>query len=74
VVAGEVKDLAQETAKATEDIAGRVDAIQADTAEAVRAIERIAEIVGKINEYQTVIAAAGMSGELQALCARFRLS
>ena len=35
VVAGEVKDLAQETAKATEDIARRVQAIQGDTASAV---------------------------------------
>ena len=35
VVASEVKDLAQETAKATEDIARRVEAIQADTAGAV---------------------------------------
>ncbi len=35
VVAGEVKDLAQETAKATEDISRRVEAIQADTDGAV---------------------------------------
>ena len=40
VVASEVKDLAQETAKATEDIARRVEAIQADTTGAVAAIER----------------------------------
>ncbi|MFC4062738.1 methyl-accepting chemotaxis protein, partial [Planomonospora corallina] len=41
VVAGEVKDLAQETAKATEDIAKRVEAIQADTEGAVTAIAEI---------------------------------
>ncbi|GLW28143.1 hypothetical protein Areg01_10830 [Actinoplanes regularis] len=58
VVASEVKDLAQETAKATEDISQRVDAIQADTANAVGAIERIAEIIERISEYQTRIAAA----------------
>ena len=42
VVAGEVKDLAQETAKATEDIARRVQSIQADTESAVGAIARSA--------------------------------
>ncbi|GAB1642287.1 methyl-accepting chemotaxis protein [Krasilnikovia sp. MM14-A1259] len=58
VVASEVKDLAQETAKATEDISQRVEAIQADTASAVRAIEQIAGIIDRISEYQTLIAAA----------------
>ncbi len=58
VVAGEVKDLAQETAKATDDITRRVAAIQDDTADAAAAIERIVGIVGRISEYQTVIAAA----------------
>ena len=45
VVAGEVKELAQETARATEDIARRVEAIQADTAGAVAAIGEIAAII-----------------------------
>ncbi|MBO3743867.1 methyl-accepting chemotaxis protein [Actinoplanes flavus] len=58
VVASEVKDLAQETAKATGDISQRVEAIQADTASAVSAIERITEIIERISEYQTRIAAA----------------
>jgi methyl-accepting chemotaxis protein len=58
VVAGEVKDLAQETAKATEDIAHRVDAIQGDTAAAVAAISEISSIIERINEIQTVIASA----------------
>ncbi|GID98074.1 hypothetical protein Adi01nite_74860 [Amorphoplanes digitatis] len=58
VVASEVKDLAQETAKATGDISQRVDAIQADTASAVEAIERIAEIIERISGYQTLIAAS----------------
>ncbi|MFB9880182.1 methyl-accepting chemotaxis protein [Planobispora siamensis] len=58
VVAGEVKDLAQETAKATEDIARRVEAIQAGTDAAVAAIGEIAGVIEKINDYQTAIASA----------------
>jgi methyl-accepting chemotaxis protein len=58
VVAGEVKDLAQETAKATEDISRRVEAIQGDTRSAVQAIAEISDIIGQINDFQTVIAAA----------------
>ncbi|WP_035302863.1 methyl-accepting chemotaxis protein [Actinokineospora inagensis] len=58
VVAGEVKDLAQETARATEDIARRVEAIQADTAAAVSAIAEISEIIAEINNHQLTIASA----------------
>ena len=58
VVAGEVKDLARETAKATEDIARRVEAIQADTHSAVGAIGQIGNIVADINNYQMTIASA----------------
>ncbi|BFU44787.1 methyl-accepting chemotaxis protein [Krasilnikovia sp. MM14-A1004] len=58
VVAGEVKDLAQETARATEDIGLRVAAIQEDTAGAVAAIAEISEIIGRISEFQTTIASA----------------
>jgi methyl-accepting chemotaxis protein len=58
VVAGEVKDLARETAAATEDIARRVEAIQADTAGAVAAIGRISEVIGRIDDHQRTIAAA----------------
>jgi methyl-accepting chemotaxis protein len=58
VVAGEVKDLAQETARATEGIASRVDAIQHDTRAAMDAIAQIAHVIGQINEHQTAIAAA----------------
>ncbi len=58
VVAGEVKDLARETAKATEDIARRVEAIQADTRSAVGAIGQIGNIVADINNYQMTIASA----------------
>jgi len=58
VVAGEVKDLAQETAKATEDIAHRIEAIQSDTAGAVEAIGQISTIIDKINNHSATIAAA----------------
>jgi methyl-accepting chemotaxis protein len=58
VVAGEVKELAQETAKATEDIARRVEAIQADTTGAVGAIGEISTIIASINDYQLTIASA----------------
>ena len=58
VVAGEVKELANETAKATEDIARRVEAIQADTSGAVGAIGQIAAIIASINDYQMTIASA----------------
>jgi methyl-accepting chemotaxis protein len=58
VVATEVKDLAQETAKATEDIARRIEAIQSDTTSAVAAIARIDEVVSQISDYQTTIASA----------------
>jgi methyl-accepting chemotaxis protein len=58
VVANEVKELAQETAKATEDIARRVQAIQGDTTAAVAAIEEISTIVAQISDRQTTIASA----------------
>jgi methyl-accepting chemotaxis protein len=58
VVAGEVKELAQETARATEEITRRVDAIQVDTAGAVTAIGQISSIVAAINDYQLTIASA----------------
>jgi methyl-accepting chemotaxis protein len=58
VVATEVKELAQETAKATEDVSRRIQAIQADSGQAVQAVERIGETVGRINALQSTIAAA----------------
>jgi methyl-accepting chemotaxis protein len=58
VVATEVKELAQETARATEDIAQRVEAIQKDTTGAVDAIGRISAVIGRISEFQTTIASA----------------
>ncbi|HEY6796093.1 MAG TPA: methyl-accepting chemotaxis protein [Kineosporiaceae bacterium] len=58
VVASEVKELAQETGRATEDISRRIETIQQDTDAAVAAIERISQIIEQINEFQTTIAAA----------------
>jgi methyl-accepting chemotaxis protein len=58
VVASEVKDLAQETAKATDDISRRVGAIQADASGAVAAIDRISEVISRISDSQNTIAAA----------------
>jgi methyl-accepting chemotaxis protein len=58
VVASEVKDLAQETAKATEEITAQVAAIQAESEGAVAAIGRIATVISTISEYTTTIASA----------------
>jgi methyl-accepting chemotaxis protein len=58
VVAGEVKELSQETARATEDISRRVEAIQADTTSAITAIEGVARVIAQISDYQTTIASA----------------
>jgi methyl-accepting chemotaxis protein len=58
VVAGEVKELAQQTASATEDIARRIAAIQATSGEATTAISQIGAVITEINDHQAAIAAA----------------
>ena len=58
VVANEVKELAQETARATEEIGVRITAIQSDAAGAVSAIAEITAIIGRIDAFQSTIAAA----------------
>jgi len=58
VVASEVKELARETARATEEITRRVEAIQVDSAGAVAAIGEISAIIASINDYQMTIASA----------------
>ncbi|TDI41662.1 MAG: methyl-accepting chemotaxis protein [Acidobacteria bacterium] len=58
VVANEVKELAKETALATEDISRKIEIIQADTKGAVDAIRGIGKIIAEINEIQTTVAAA----------------
>jgi methyl-accepting chemotaxis protein len=58
VVANEVKELARETAKATEDIGTKIEAMQSDTEKAVTAISEIASVIEKIDLLQTKIATA----------------
>lgn len=58
VVANEVKELARETASATEEIGKRVEGIQHDTGSAVAAINQIATIIRQIHETQNTIASA----------------
>ncbi len=58
VVANEVKELAKETAKATEDISQKIEAIQSDTHGAVQAIAEISEIINRINDISNTIASA----------------
>jgi methyl-accepting chemotaxis protein len=58
VVANEVKELAKETARATEDISQKIEAIQGDTKSAVAAITEIGMVINKINDYQNTIASA----------------
>ncbi|MEV0902560.1 methyl-accepting chemotaxis protein [Actinoplanes sp. NPDC049802] len=58
VVAGEVKDLAQETARATEDISARVRAIQEDSTGAAEVIGTFQSVIERINNFVTTIASA----------------
>ena len=58
VVANEVKELAKETAKATEDISQKIERIQNDTGLSVDAISEIGQIIGRISEFQNTIASA----------------
>ena len=56
VVASEVKSLADQTAKATREIAGQIASVQTGTAEVVRAIQCIGGTIGKIDNIATIIA------------------
>jgi methyl-accepting chemotaxis protein len=56
VVANEVKELAKQTAKATEEISQKIEAIQADTLGAVNAIDEIGHIINQINAISNTIA------------------
>jgi methyl-accepting chemotaxis protein len=58
VVAGEVKTLAAQTATATQDIRAQIEAMQAATADSVRAIKEIDGIIGRISEIVGTTAAA----------------
>jgi len=58
VVANEVKELAKQTAKATEEISQKIEAIQGVTKGAVTAIEEISTIINQINDISNSIASA----------------
>ncbi|MGB8324868.1 MAG: methyl-accepting chemotaxis protein [Candidatus Acidiferrum sp.] len=58
VVANEVKELAQQTAIATEDISRKIETIQADAKSAVTAIASISEVIGHVNDISGTIATA----------------
>jgi methyl-accepting chemotaxis protein len=58
VVANEVKELAKQTAKATEDISTRITNVQSSSNSAVSAIQEISEIVSQLNEIAATTAAA----------------
>jgi methyl-accepting chemotaxis protein len=58
VVATEVKELAKQTSKATEEIAAKVTQIQGDSQSAVEAIKRIRTVIGQVHDHQTAIAGA----------------
>jgi methyl-accepting chemotaxis protein len=58
VVANEVKELARQTARATEDISSKIAAIQGDAKNTVEAIVQIGKIVNQINDFQATIASA----------------
>jgi methyl-accepting chemotaxis protein len=58
VVANEVKELAKQTAKATEDISQKIAAIQTDTKGAVDAIATISAVINQLNDISSTIATA----------------
>ncbi|MFO0576427.1 MAG: methyl-accepting chemotaxis protein [Polyangia bacterium] len=58
VVANEVKELAKETAGATEDIGAKIAAIRSDMEEAIKAIASISDMIRRINDMQGIIATA----------------
>ncbi len=58
VVASEVKSLANQTAKATEEISAQINAVQESTGAAVKAIEDISEVMGEVDTTTAAIAAA----------------
>jgi methyl-accepting chemotaxis protein len=72
VVAGEVKALASQTAKATEDVAGRIAAVQGSAAEAAGSIARIATAVGAVRTAADHIATGieVQSGAIAAIAGR----
>jgi methyl-accepting chemotaxis protein len=58
VVANEVKELAKQTARATEDIRAKIEAIQADTRGSVQAISTIGSIINQVNDFSNAISSS----------------
>ncbi len=58
VVANEIKELARQTAEATQDIKDRIDAIQSTTSESVTQVDEIAKVINEVNDIVSTIAAA----------------
>ncbi|MFT4112087.1 methyl-accepting chemotaxis protein [Silvibacterium sp.] len=58
VVANEVKELAKETARATEEIGRKIETIQGDTKAAVTAIGQVGEVINQVNDISNTIASA----------------
>jgi methyl-accepting chemotaxis protein len=58
VVAQEVKNLANQTARATEEISQQISSVQDETTDAVKAIDRIRDIIGEVNDIATTISSA----------------
>lgn len=58
VVANEIKELAQQTTAATEDIKSRIAGIQASTSVAMTDIEKITDVIAQVSDFTTTIAAA----------------
>jgi methyl-accepting chemotaxis protein len=58
VVADEVKQLAQQTAQATEEVAAKITAIQHETGNATTAITGVADVISKVHDYAVAIAGA----------------
>ena len=58
VVANEVKELAKQTARATDDIRAKIEAIQADTKGSVEAISTISSIINQVNDFSTIISSS----------------
>ncbi len=58
VVANEVKELAKETARATEEISQKIEAIQGNTVAAIRAIGEVSGIINQVNDISGTIASA----------------
>lgn len=58
VVASEVKELANQTSSATEEISQKIEVIQIDVKEAIRDIAKITKIIDEINDIQSTIATA----------------